>query len=422
MYLPGNTLCLLFIFLLIQAGLFSSWRQLSLLVTCADNDRNGRSFDPPIQSVLTAKHENLLNGVVVRAFPPWPENLPLPCGKADPLKWSTPAVSRSPTKEGILFVKEMKTGSSTVSGIVLRIARNIARRKNQSVMCDSRFDHWPARYMKFVDRDRENSFLFTIIRNPQTRIGSQFFHFLVSRLKMEPSDENYKKFITKAHYLHDYYLKDLALVPSDDKNQSLFVHTYKPQEMDGHQLRQLRLKLANGIMRGYNFIGITERMDECLVVLMMMLRLKISDIVYIKAKSSGNFDDGAFNNTCVYIVPSFTSPGMKKFFQSPLYLNISEGDWMLYRAAEKSLDMTIDRLGRRQFNRHLLQFQAAQELVNTKCAQSIRYPCSSSGVRAPYSKHSDPATDCLWLDSGCGYECIDGMEVEIESMVENIIY
>ncbi len=93
---------------------------------------------------------------------------------------------------------------------------------------------------------------------------------------------------------------------------------------------------------------------------------------------------------------------------------------MLYRAAEKSLDMTIDRLGRRQFNRRLLQFQAAQQLVNAKCAQGLRYPCSASGVRASYLKHSDPATDCLWLDSGCGYECIDGMEEEIESMIETI--
>ena len=392
------------------------------LNSCAHQDQELPSFNPPFQTVRTAKHEQLSSGVVVRAFPAWPENLSLPCGKANPLTWWKPNVSRSPTKEGILFVKEMKTGSSTVSGITLRIARNIARRKNQNFMCDCRFDHFPARDMEFINRDHRKSFLFTILRNPQARMTSQFFHFHVSRKKIEPSDENFKSFIIQNSYMHDYYLRDLALIPPHDKQRRLMVHTYKPLEMDPDPLRRLRRKLANDIMRGYDFIGITERMDESLVALMMMLRLKISDIVYIKAKSSGNFDDGAFNNTCFYIVPSFTSPGMKEFFTSQMYSNVSEGDLMLYSAAEKSLNMTIDRLGRREFKRHLLQFQTAQKLVNTRCPQGIRYPCSNSGVRARYTKHSDPATDCLWLDSGCGYECLDGLEVEIESLVETIGY
>ena len=377
-------------------------------------------FNHPTQAIFNPMDEQILDGVVARAFPPWPDNLPLPCGKSDPLLWSTPSVTRSPAKEGILFAKEMKTGSSTVSGVTIRIARNVARRKNQDVMCEVRFDHYPGMDMKFIDRDRKKTFLFTILRNPQARITSQFFHFQVSRKKVEPTDENFENYIKATPYIHDYHLKDLGLVPPNETKRRSLVRAYKPLDMNVQQLHDLRLELANGIMRGYDFIGITERLDESLVVLMMLLRLRISDIVYIKAKSSGSFDDGAFNTTCFYIVPSFTSPGMKQFFQSSTYLNISKGDWMLFRAAEKSLNMTIEALGREHVNHHLLQFRAAQKLVNKQCSEGIRYPCSAGGVRAPYRKHSDPATDCLWLDSGCGYECLDRLEDEIESLVRTI--
>ena len=436
MKLPGRSIQVILVFLIFQFGLFSSWQQLSFLSnSCEDaHDEEKQEHridrlkkypsDPPArhnQPDTTEEEHQFVDGVVARAFPPWPEDLPLPCGEADPL-WHTTAVSRSATKEGILFVKEMKTGSSTLSGVVLRIARNIAERRNQNFMCNSRFDHFPATAMEYIDRDPQKSFLFTILRNPQKRITSQFFHFSVSRLKLEPSDTVFQKFVEKSPHLHDYYLKDLGLGSGEAQAHKKIVSKHKPTMLESDRLQELRLKMANGIMQGYDFIGITERMDESLVVLMMILRLKVSDILYIKAKSSGGFDDGAFNQTCIYIVPSFTSPGMKKFFQSPDFFNRTEGDWMLYRAAEKSLDMTIDRLGREQFERHLLEFQAAQKVANNKCSQGIRYPCSVNGVRAPYRRQSDPSTDCLWLDSGCGYECLDRLETEIDSMIEHTAY
>ena len=152
--------------------------------------------------------------------------------------------------------------------------------------------------------------------------------------------------------------------------------------------------------------------------MMMLLRLKITDMLYIKAKSNGGFDDGAWNGTCSYIIPSFVSPGMKKFFASPFYQNISQGDWMLYRAANKSLDRTIDSLGRKAFEQKLMQFRAANKFANDRCAAGIRYPCSEGGVRARYKNHVSNETDCLWLDSGCGADCLDALEPEIDAMLE----
>jgi hypothetical protein len=444
MKILGNHLLPVFIFLIVQAGLLSSWQQLSFLLSeCGDNtDRSSgaptlqsphslprrtnspsRNSSSSIDRTVYTKdgEEQFLNGVVIRAFPSWPENLPLPCGRAHPKMWWHPLQTRAPAKKGYLFVKEMKTGSSTVAGIVLRIARNVAKRENKNFTCLSRFDHSAARDMGYYERDTEKSFLFTVIRNPQTRLASQFFHFFVSRRKMEPNDKNFQGSFKEMPYMQDYYLRDLALIPSGEKEKNTFIHRYSPSRIgrvDPEALKTLRLGLANGIMRGYDFIGITERMDESLVVMMMLLRLKISDILYIKAKSSGGFDDGAFNNTCTYIVPAFTSPGMKSYFQSDHYGHRSLGDWILYRAANKSLDMTIDQLGPSKVEEHLKQFRAAQKVANEKCASGIRYPCSASGVRQPYRTHFSEHTDCLWLDSACGYKCLDALEPEIESMLE----
>jgi hypothetical protein len=70
------------------------------------------------------------------------------------------------------------------------------------------------------------------------------------------------------------------------------------------------IRVANEIMRQYDFIAVTERMDESLVAMSMLLHLPLADILYLKAKSSGGFDDGG-HGFCVVIQKSFVSDGMK---------------------------------------------------------------------------------------------------------------
>lgn len=42
------------------------------------------------------------------------------------------------------------------------------------------------------------------------------------------------------------------------------------------------LEEVNSILRDYDFIGVTERMDESAVALQMLLGLKTSDVMYLK--------------------------------------------------------------------------------------------------------------------------------------------
>ena len=78
-------------------------------------------------------------------------------------------------------MKEMKTGSSTAAGVAIRISMIMAQRLRRGYeICKARFDHTYAFQMKFGERDRKKSFLWTIIREPNNRASSQFFHFQVS--------------------------------------------------------------------------------------------------------------------------------------------------------------------------------------------------------------------------------------------------
>lgn len=90
---------------------------------------------------------------------------------------------------------------------------------------------------------------------------------------------------------------------------------------------------------------------------------------------------------------------MQEFFQSDTWRNQVAGDEVIYRAANASLDLTIERLGRTRFETNLQRFRQAMEAVQEHCGNSPM-PCSPGGVR-------NKQPPCLWNDSGCGNACID---------------
>jgi hypothetical protein len=330
-----------------------------------------------------------LEGVIPRSFPKWNYKLKDMCVSPDADWWSV-ETQRTPAKEGILFVKEMKTGSSTLAGVTIRIARALARRHHPGRfrLCNLRFDHCPAYRMEYKNRIKERSFLWTVLRDPTKRAISQFFHFQVSREKVEPNDKNFREYITRPLF-HNYYLRDLSLERYDPEN-------------DGDHTA-----IVNNLLQDYDFIGLTERMDETLVVMKMLLGLKTSDVLYLSAKSSGGWDDGGLDKKCFYIVPSYLSPSMKDY----LYDNSTEwkewihGDELLYKAAQRSLDMTIDKLGRDTVQKELDKFRYLKTIADSTC--KVTFPCSADGVLKK-------SKDCLWHDSGCGVHCLDQIEQDYE--------
>jgi len=332
------------------------------------------------------------SGIISRPFEPWTH--PLPCFEPEE-NWKWQKVVNAPANRGFLFVKPYKTGSSTTSGINLRIARNVAIRQGANYeICKARFDHGPWFYpasLLFKNRNKAQSFLWTVIREPTKRAISQFFHMEVSRKNVEPRDAEFKHFLMDEmkKFMTDYYIHTLHTRTKFDRT------------------KEDPIAAANAIMGEYDFIGITERMDESAVLLMMLLDLPMSDILYLSAKGKGGYDDGGGGKGCTYIWPSFVSPEMQEFFDTnEEWQSMVQYDVALYQAVNASMDLTIERLGRDRFETLLAQFRAAQAEAQAKCLPRTIFPCDTSGGR-----HKQ--TDCIWNDSGCGVDCLDKLAEEL---------
>ncbi|CAB9503581.1 expressed unknown protein [Seminavis robusta] len=360
------------------------------------------------KGVVPAQREQIL--IQSRAFEKkTPDRFP--CFLAPKRWWAVPKDPSELPTEGFFFVKTHKTGSSTCAGIHLRIARNMAARKFGSAtegegrpgpMCQSQFHHAPARAMKYSGRSKEGSFLWTVVREPTQRAISDFFHFGVTGRSLEPTAKALKQYLVENRKVtEDYYLKMLQ-VPEDRRNTKKSVWTKKRLDTIPAAATMARIQ---AVINDYDFIGITERMDESIVALQMILGLPTADVLFLSAKSNGGYDAGGWNNTCLRIHPKNLTPDMEAFLQSPLWESYVKWDRLLYDAANQSLDKTIHTLGREEFEKKLAQFREAQDIVNRRCLGRVRFPCSRERDGLPPLRGGQ--SDCLWGDSACGMACLD---------------
>jgi len=254
-----------------------------------------------------------------------------------------------------------------------------------------RIDHSSARKLEYSRRNKKRSFLVSLLRDPTKRAISQYFHFRVSDKKEDPTDENFQNFFfDDPGHRSNYFTKDLAMdrVDWETDDKGAVIQT---------------------ILDEYNFIGITERMDESLVVLKMLLGLDFEDILYMSAKTNGSFTSGQVDGKtgCIYITPSFLTEGMKEFFASEYWRRYLEFDNLLYKGAVKSLDNTIDALGRKEFEQQLATFKKAQALAQEKCVDRTIYRCNSKGDFV-----GSINSTCYMWDIGCGFECLNELSLE----------
>jgi len=71
--------------------------------------------------------------------------------------------------------------------------------------------------------------------------------------------------------------------------------------------------------------------------------------------------------------------------------------------------LTIDRLGRDEFEKKLALYERARDLSRERCLHKTIFPCSTGGKYTPANQ-----TDCMWKDSGCGSECLDEVADELD--------
>jgi Sulfotransferase family len=328
------------------------------------------------------------HGVNARAFESWAAGTAIPCANDGPRGYFV-----QNSTEGLYFLRPMKTGTSTFTSMQMRIATNEVRRRgvqHSSNMCPIVYGHNHF-HGTFDQRNKTagGSFLFSMLRDPTSRIVSLFFFQVVSRKKKDPLDATFQAWLATAdpgHWVAEHYMHLLSTEP------------YIPGTSDP-------IYHINKIMAEYDFIGVTERLDESAVVLAMLLGVPLADILYLSAKEHGAWDDGVFS--CHYLIQSFVSPGMEQFFRtSPAFQEMVRWDHILHQAVNRSLDLTIDRLGRAEFEMQLATFQAAQRAVQERCLPKAVFPCSELG--------KTKNTTCIRNDLGCSFDCLDEVATELQ--------
>jgi hypothetical protein len=166
----------------------------------------------------------------------------------------------------------------------------------------------------------------------------------------------------------------------------------------------------NFIMTEYDFIGVTERLDETLIVFMLLLHLPMSDILYYSSKIQGDLFSRQVGQPCLRLQRRKLTLNMKAFLESPKWKAKVESDNMLYRAANVSLDKTIHSLGRGKVAAELGRFQKAQTVVNERCRGRVVMPCDEEGqLSRPVHE-----TGCLIEDIACGMDCLDEVATELQ--------
>jgi Sulfotransferase family len=276
---------------------------------------------------------DLVEMVPPRAYPPWNNlTLTLPCPPVEE-GWTSYRVQRGAARTGILYVKVPKTGSSTGSSVNLRLASRIYHKvvgsassevgdrtqssepfpPNQPRVCRNRFTHAEAYIMGYGQRDRMRSVLWSVVRDPTDRVVSQYFHFFISRGGRNASDDSVFRYFLwgQRDALPSYQVRYLAFDKLDEAGnvtaEELIENHFALRRSDSLQVSspapphpEVYMRTIRSILGGYDFVGVSERMDESLVALQLLLGLETSDIVYMRYETV-TYEVAAWPGRTVYL-------------------------------------------------------------------------------------------------------------------------
>ena len=309
--------------------------------------------------------------VAVRAYPYWTHDFPC-VNDTNPEAKDT----------GFIFIKVHKCASSTVARIIRRISR-IYGTKNGYAVCKQHSEHGyafdlgqPGMGMGVEHRKKDQSFLFTFIREPSKRFISDFFYHGISkdkRYSSTPSLANFTKFADfkmrkfngLGGYELPYLITDRSMIPPQTPN-----HTFwNPEEPEIIQNPDLLKERVDLVLRDYDFIGVTSRMDESLVVFSMLLNIPLILVLYLSSsRVSGGYDYDAQRHKCFKIQKSAPTGAMKHYLKSDEWGAKIAGDNLLYRAANQNLDATIKNvIGKEKFYHELQRYRDMMSMLQKEC-------------------------------------------------------
>mmetsp|Transcript_43659 Transcript_43659/g.105299 ORF Transcript_43659/g.105299 Transcript_43659/m.105299 type:complete len:421 (+) Transcript_43659:195-1457(+) len=328
---------------------------------------------------------------------------------------------------GLLFVKVPKTASSTLAGINSRIAHKVGERilpktsrsifgglrsmflnlgsteeQEQQQVCSHARTHGRDMLLQRKSMRSRKPLLWSFVRDPAARVQSAFNHFEVSRKGVRPTLGHLISYTTEESSSNFQY-KYL----STDTNPQFFL------ERNGDANASCDKIIQDQILKKYDFVGVVERWAESLAVMILLWNLQYSDVIVLPSKVAGGFDDGRFETAgnCKRIAQAGSSSVTKsaedeeylESFWNTTFRAANEYDYRLYQMANEKLTKTIHALGHKRVQEVVKKVKELEALSKEECASSAIFPCSSNGMW----QYAESMKNCYWLDSGCGYPCID---------------
>jgi hypothetical protein len=306
--------------------------------------------------------------------------------------------------QGLLYIKSHKVASSTLSGVNNAIAHHVAtrlRNGHDELSCEHYDRHVFHDHKEYIKRrDVSRSLLWSFVRSPSSRDISAVYHFLITRQQLDPlehADEILNILRTQYRGAQAAYLvmRLQDLVPLKRATTT--------------DLAQLSEFVRTKILEKYDFIGIVERMTESLAVMTLLWNLDPTDVIVLSSKTAtgDTYDDGQYQKSCAKLIPpprelSELPLPLATYIQSDEYIQ-DNIDYLLYYAANESLDRTIQGLGPQIVAERAALIRELQGLANRECQSEAIFPCSDDGVLQLEASR----TNCYIGDAGCGYECID---------------
>lgn len=153
-------------------------------------------------------------------------------------------------------------------------------------------------------------------------------------------------------------------------------------------------------MHNFDFIGIAERIEESFAVLGLLLQVPPSDLIYLSpSKLSGSYIHSSRRKSCYLLHKAEATDYMKNYLNSDEWKRKNRFNLALYKAANASLDSTIDSFGQDVFDKYLTQYRTEKASAARICKASS--PCGPNGEVLGHGKH------CSNGDMGCDDACLD---------------
>lgn len=348
---------------------------------------------------------------------------------------------------GLCYLKIPHNAGTTLKGINMRIARNFAQRHDIEgcIRHDSN-----TRGVYYAKRDKL-SYLWTFIRDPTDRalsvVGSKLsYHFLrfnhnrdsfnATNLSMSPPtaqssinetssslhNNPINSNISKSTVNNILVDRAINMLQHDtDRNDGVvsegrggfqlqfgmqhyidIYETVDPPKVLGH---------VSYMFNRYDFIGIVERFDESLVAMQLLLGLESSDILYFAANRKNQWQRAKVGrNTYVcrkpldWEIDIISEPAIRKYvMEDTEWYAQNYGDYILYEAANQSLDRTILQIGLDVFVNELKKFRSLLKRAHGECIP--KFPCSFDGQ----DQFNESRYDCMDGAVACGYKCLDSI-------------